>query len=147
MTQQNQKQQKQQKSTTTTSSQPLIKSLNQFPTTVALGAAADGIVGPFPPVAFETVPVKPIFLDVAWNYIDYPGRRRELASDTPVAGGTGAGTGTGTGTAAAGAASGAAGNTVQDEDGDDSEQEQEREQEEVEVKKVKKSGWFGFGRS
>lgn len=140
MTQQNQKQQKQQKSTTS-SSQPLIKSLNQFPASLALAAASDGIVGPFPPVAFETVPVKPIFLDVAWNYIDYPGRRRELASDIPVAGGAGTGAGD----------TGPAGNTVQDKDGDEamhrtgSEQEQEGEQEEV--KKVKKSGWFGFGRS
>lgn len=23
------------------------------------------------------VPVKPLFLDVAWNYIEYPGRKRE----------------------------------------------------------------------
>lgn len=143
MTQQNQKQQKQQKSTTS-SSQPLIKSLNQFPASLALAAASDGIVGPFPPVAFETVPVKPIFLDVAWNYIDYPGRRRELV-DTPVAADVAAGTRTGG--AAGDAAGGAAGNTVQDEDGDDSAQEQEGEQEEVEVKKVKKGGWFGFGRS
>lgn len=24
------------------------------------------------------VPVKPLFLDVAWNYVEYPGRKREL---------------------------------------------------------------------
>jgi signal recognition particle subunit SRP68 len=30
----------------------------------------------FPP-KLALIPVKPIFLDVAWNYIDYPGRERE----------------------------------------------------------------------
>jgi signal recognition particle subunit SRP68 len=28
----------------------------------------------FPP-RVEPVPVKPLFLDVAWNYIEYPGRK------------------------------------------------------------------------
>lgn len=28
------------------------------------------------PAQLQPVPVKPIFLDVAWNYIDYPGRGR-----------------------------------------------------------------------
>ncbi|KAL8725725.1 MAG: hypothetical protein Q9166_007175 [cf. Caloplaca sp. 2 TL-2023] len=29
------------------------------------------------PPKLQPVPVKPIFLDLAWNYIDYPGRRRK----------------------------------------------------------------------
>ena len=30
------------------------------------------------PLRMKPVPVKPIFLDVAWNYIDYPGRTKPL---------------------------------------------------------------------
>ena len=29
------------------------------------------------PPKIQPVPVKPLFLDVAWNYIDYPGRQTE----------------------------------------------------------------------
>ena len=29
------------------------------------------------PPKLQPVPVKPIFLDVAWNYIDYPGRPKK----------------------------------------------------------------------
>lgn len=27
----------------------------------------------------QPVPVKPLFLDVAWNYIDYPGRKKNAS--------------------------------------------------------------------
>ncbi|KAI7665616.1 hypothetical protein KC318_g7010, partial [Hortaea werneckii] len=30
------------------------------------------------PPKIQPVPVKPLFLDVAWNYIDYPGRTAEV---------------------------------------------------------------------
>lgn len=29
------------------------------------------------PPKIEVVPVKPLFFDVAWNYIEYPGRRTQ----------------------------------------------------------------------
>ncbi|KAL8924845.1 MAG: hypothetical protein Q9172_002464, partial [Xanthocarpia lactea] len=29
------------------------------------------------PPKLQPIPVKPIFLDVAWNYIDYPGRPKK----------------------------------------------------------------------
>lgn len=31
------------------------------------------------PTKLEAVPVKPLFFDVAWNYIEYPGRRPQPA--------------------------------------------------------------------
>lgn len=33
------------------------------------------------PPKVEPIPVKPLFLDVAWNYIEYPGREREVAGN------------------------------------------------------------------
>lgn len=49
---------------------PLIDRLGEYP---AEGVDLDNIVEYPPRLPF--VPVKPIFLDVAWNYIEYPGRR------------------------------------------------------------------------
>lgn len=50
---------------------PLVQKLNSYP---APGTQVDlqNLVT-YPP-KIEPVPVKPLFLDVAWNYIDYPGR-------------------------------------------------------------------------
>ncbi|KAJ5545862.1 hypothetical protein N7494_003447 [Penicillium frequentans] len=45
---------------------PLVERLHQFGT----GADLKNLV-PYPP-QMQPVPVKPLFLDVAWNYIDYP---------------------------------------------------------------------------
>ncbi|KAJ6005457.1 Signal recognition particle subunit SRP68 [Penicillium sp. IBT 35674x] len=45
---------------------PLVERLHQF----APGADLKNLV-PYPP-QMQPVPVKPLFLDVAWNYIDYP---------------------------------------------------------------------------
>ena len=42
------------------------------------------------PPKIEPVPVKPLFLDVAWNYIEYPGRKVEVskkAAEKPVVNG------------------------------------------------------------
>jgi len=36
----------------------------------------------FPP-KLQPIPVKPLFLDVAWNYIDYPGRATSKVNGTP----------------------------------------------------------------
>lgn len=49
---------------------PLVERLNVYP--------ANGVVDltnlvTYPP-KLEPIPVKPLFLDVAWNYIDYPGQ-------------------------------------------------------------------------
>ncbi|PNY27374.1 Signal recognition particle subunit SRP68, partial [Tolypocladium capitatum] len=48
---------------------PLIERLHDYP---AHGVDLDNLVE-FPP-KMGLIPMKPIFLDVAWNYIDYPGR-------------------------------------------------------------------------
>ena len=53
---------------------PLIDRLGEYP---AGGVDLDNIVEYPPRLPF--VPVKPIFLDVAWNYIEYPGRRTKEA--------------------------------------------------------------------
>jgi signal recognition particle subunit SRP68 len=50
---------------------PLVERLHEYP--------ADGVVDlknivKYPPKV-EVVPVKPLFFDAAWNYVDYPGRR------------------------------------------------------------------------
>ncbi|KAB8303472.1 hypothetical protein EYC80_004890 [Monilinia laxa] len=52
---------------------PLVERLHGYP--------ADGVVDlknlvTYPP-KLEVVPVKPLFFDAAWNYIDYPGRTAE----------------------------------------------------------------------
>lgn len=49
---------------------PLIDRLGEYP---AAGVDLGNIVEYPPKLPF--VPAKPIFLDVAWNYIEYPGRR------------------------------------------------------------------------
>lgn len=53
---------------------PLIERLDEYPRD---GANLLNLVTY--PAQVQPVPVKPIFLDVAWNYIDYPGRRRDAA--------------------------------------------------------------------
>lgn len=66
------------KSTTSaseTSSVPVVERLNDYP---ASGVDLQNLVS-YPP-KMVPVPVKPLFFDVAWNYIDYPGH----AVDTSV---------------------------------------------------------------
>lgn len=48
---------------------PIAERLHEYP---AGGVDLSNIVE-FPP-KMALIPVKPIFLDVAWNYIDYPGK-------------------------------------------------------------------------
>lgn len=57
-----------------TSTAPVVQRLNDYPTP---GTQVDlrNLVS-YPP-KIEAVPVKPLFLDVAFNYIDYPGRKVE----------------------------------------------------------------------
>ena len=58
---------------------PLIERLNEYPVT---GVNLENLVS-YPP-KLEPVPVKPLFFDVAWNYIDYPGRDIEKAVENGV---------------------------------------------------------------
>ncbi|KAI5358016.1 Putative signal recognition particle subunit SRP68, SRP68 domain superfamily [Septoria linicola] len=70
-----------------TSAAPVVQRLNDYPTP---GTQVDltNLVA-YPPKV-EPVPVKPLFLDVAFNYIDYPGRSAEaaVAEKAPVVNGT-----------------------------------------------------------
>ncbi|MCJ1270307.1 hypothetical protein MMC22_010203 [Lobaria immixta] len=93
---------------------PLVERLDEYP---ALGSGGVDLLNlvTYPP-RVEAVPVKPLFLDVAWNYIEYPGRAKNR---DPVDGGAGvngvrAGAGVGDGR--------------------------------TEEKKEGRKGWFGFGR-
>jgi signal recognition particle subunit SRP68 len=51
---------------------PLIEILSEYP---AQGVDLENLVT-YPP-RLEPVPVKPLFFDAAWNYIEYPGRHVE----------------------------------------------------------------------
>ena len=54
---------------------PLIERLHQYPE----GSSVDlsNLVS-YPP-KIQPIPVKPILLDVAWNYIEYPGQAKQAA--------------------------------------------------------------------
>jgi signal recognition particle subunit SRP68 len=69
---------------------PLVEKLNEFP---AGGVALDNLVT-YPPI-LEPVPVKPLFFDVAWNFIEYPGRVTRLVEKPEVADAKGGGGGGG----------------------------------------------------
>lgn len=58
-------------------SAPLVQNLNSYPPP---GTQVDlkNLVT-YPP-KIEPVPVKPLFLDLAWNYIEYPGRKAEVVT-------------------------------------------------------------------
>lgn len=59
-------------------SAPLVEVLTEYP---SRGVQYDNLVN-YPP-KLKPVPVKPLFLDVAWNYIDYPGRVKTATPDIP----------------------------------------------------------------
>ncbi|KAH6635244.1 hypothetical protein B0J18DRAFT_418304 [Chaetomium sp. MPI-SDFR-AT-0129] len=105
-------------SAATTSKPPLSARLSDYP---AGGVDLNNIVT-YPP-RLESFPVKPLFLDVAWNYIEYPGKsageqqpQQRVEKPAQVAAAV---------TAPA---------------------EEEEEEEQAEAKPQKR-GWFGFGRS
>jgi signal recognition particle subunit SRP68 len=60
---------------------PLIERLNEYP---SQGVDLENLVS-YPP-KLEPVPVKPLFFDAAWNYIEYPGREVEKAIQNGVRG-------------------------------------------------------------
>jgi signal recognition particle subunit SRP68 len=92
---------------------PLVERLHEYP--------ADGVdltnIVEFPP-KMALIPMKPILLDVAWNYIDYPGKTPPAAAVVPAA------------------AAAAAGSSAGKPDEPSKEQAPQG-----------KRGWFGFGRS
>lgn len=49
--------------------QPLVEKLSEYP---VKGVNLENLVT-YPP-KLEPIPVKPLFFDAAWNYIEYPGR-------------------------------------------------------------------------
>ncbi len=55
---------------------PLVDRLREYP---AGGVDLENMVD-YPPRA-QPIPVKPLFFDVAWNYIDYPGRPSAVAAE------------------------------------------------------------------
>ncbi|CAH0015521.1 unnamed protein product [Clonostachys rhizophaga] len=57
---------------------PLIERLHEYPS----GGINLASIVEFPPKK-AAIPVKPIFLDVAWNYIEYPGKTTQAAAATP----------------------------------------------------------------
>ncbi|KAL2131529.1 hypothetical protein VTI74DRAFT_4929 [Chaetomium olivicolor] len=62
-------------SNTPQSTKPLSSRLSDYPSG---GVNLENIVI-YPP-QLETLPVKPLFLDVAWNYIEYPDKKGEVAA-------------------------------------------------------------------
>ena len=62
---------------------PMIERLDEYPPE---GVDLTNLVT-YPP-KLQPIPVKPIFLDLAWNYIDYPGRvSKPYEKEAPVTGG------------------------------------------------------------
>lgn len=61
-----------------TSAAPVVEKLNEYP---ASGHVDLNLLVEWPP-KLRPVPVKPLFLDTAWNYIEYPGRANAVTSGT-----------------------------------------------------------------
>jgi signal recognition particle subunit SRP68 len=62
--------------------QPLVERLDEYP---AKGVDLQNLVS-YPP-KLEPVPVKPLFFDAAWNYIEYPGRELQSTAENGAKGG------------------------------------------------------------
>lgn len=59
-----------------TNAAPVVERLNEYPSS---GKVDLGNLVTWPP-KLKPVPVKPMFLDVAWNYVEYPGRSKAAAA-------------------------------------------------------------------
>lgn len=55
---------------------PLVDNLDQYP---PAGVDLTNLVN-YPP-KLQPIPVKPLFFDIAWNYIEYPGRKKEVVEN------------------------------------------------------------------
>ncbi|KAF2800935.1 hypothetical protein K505DRAFT_344804 [Melanomma pulvis-pyrius CBS 109.77] len=62
-----------------TKAAPIVERLNEYPTS---GSVDLKNLVTWPP-KLKPVPVKPLFLDVAWNYIEYPGRIQQKHAPEP----------------------------------------------------------------
>ena len=62
------------------SAAPVVERLHEYP---PAGVDLKKLVT-YPP-KLKPVPVKPLFLDLAWNYIEYPGRKPAAKGDTAAA--------------------------------------------------------------
>ncbi|KAI9669455.1 MAG: hypothetical protein M1817_004680 [Caeruleum heppii] len=60
-----------------TTEPPLIERLHEYPSS---GLVDLSNLVTYPP-KLQPVPVKPIFLDLAWNYIEYPGRAKQVVKE------------------------------------------------------------------
>lgn len=69
---------KPQANNTTVSKLPLVERLNTYPSD---GVDLTNLVT-YPP-KLEPIPVKPLFFDVAWNYIQYPGHKATKDIEIP----------------------------------------------------------------
>ncbi len=66
--------------TATQNNPPLIENLSEYPHNLNL----ENLVT-YPP-KLEPIPVKPLFFDAAWNYIEYPGREIPEVAEKPAGG-------------------------------------------------------------
>lgn len=62
-----------------TNAAPVVERLNEYP---AAGTVDLENLVTWPP-KLKAVPVKPLFLDVAWNYVEYPGRMSKTKETEP----------------------------------------------------------------
>lgn len=58
---------------------PVVERLNEYPSS---GSVDLKNLVTWPP-KLKAVPVKPLFLDVAWNYVEYPGRAQQVQEPEP----------------------------------------------------------------
>jgi signal recognition particle subunit SRP68 len=58
---------------------PVVERLNEYPSS---GSVDLKNLVTWPP-KLKPVPVKPLFLDVAWNYVEYPGRAPQVQEPEP----------------------------------------------------------------
>lgn len=65
-----------------TSAAPLIQRLDDYPTP-GVNVDLTNLVT-YPP-KLEPIPVKPLFFDVAWNYIEYPGQAKKVVEEKAAA--------------------------------------------------------------
>lgn len=65
------------KPTPTANAAPVVERLNEYP---ASGTVDLGNLVTWPP-KLKPVPAKPLFLDVAWNYVEYPGRKEVVQEE------------------------------------------------------------------
>ena len=57
-----------------TNAAPVVERLNEYPSS---GSVDLKNLVTWPP-KLKPIPVKPLFLDVAWNYVEYPGQRKKV---------------------------------------------------------------------